>query len=370
MTKKYFFNPATSRHWRIEIDGHAIRTCLNEGRIKETLCETDFQVRQKASSLMMEQMRKGFVFQNPKASFGEAKCHRFVGKDSNGFMPLAASIDRDDFFLTRMVGDFQDEQLYHFDINGEILDTVSLGPKRMTYEQVLCPNDRLLLNNSYLLEQFSFQTRTLSAFANKKNSMRTMLDAAGDLVLWYTGEEIVVADFRSNVEVLRLSVKCRKSKEPGIGYYCLGVISPHQTKLAYRVAESEYVLVDLKTAQSLIIANSGWHPFFSPDDQYFSVGGKFYQCSNGKEIENPFPFSILPDLQYSDTCTVKSRNSLMAVQQGRGNSPVEIWDLSSAKMLASIKDPFVVREMSFAFTKSNIVVHTDYGAMSIYQCIQ
>lgn len=86
------------------------------------------------------------------------------------------------------------------------------------------------------------------------------------------------------------------------------------------------------------------------------------------EIENPFPFSILPDLQYSDTCAVKARNNLMAVQQGRGNSPVEIWDLSSAKILASIKDPFVVREVNFDFTKNNLVMHTDYGAMSIYQC--
>ena len=72
-----------------------------------------------------------------------------------------------------------------------------------------------------------------------------MLDAAGDLVLWYTGEEIIVANLRSDVEVLRLAEKCKKSKDPGVGYYCQGVLSPLQTKLAYRVTESEYVLVDL-----------------------------------------------------------------------------------------------------------------------------
>ena len=52
---------------------------------------------------------------------------------------LAATLTRDDFFLTRMMGDFEDEILYHFDGNGEILETISLGAKRMTYEQVLCP---------------------------------------------------------------------------------------------------------------------------------------------------------------------------------------------------------------------------------------
>ena len=60
----------------------------------------------------------------------------------------------------------------------------------MTYEQVLCPNDTLLLNNSYLLQQFSLHTHEITPFANKKNSMRTMLDQSGSLTLWYTGEEI------------------------------------------------------------------------------------------------------------------------------------------------------------------------------------
>ena len=153
MIKKTFLTPATNKQWRIEIDGHTIRTCLNGGKVKEILCDSAFQVKSKAASAMMGQMRKGFVYQNPDAAVGQARCHRFVGKDSNGFMPLATSLTRDDFFLTRVVGDFEDETLYHFDGSGEILETVSLGAKRMTYEQVLCPNDTVLLNNSYLLQQ-------------------------------------------------------------------------------------------------------------------------------------------------------------------------------------------------------------------------
>ena len=136
MMEKTFLNPATNKEWRIEIDGHTIRTCLNGGKVKEILCDSAFQVRSKAASAMMGQMRKGFVYQNRDAAVGQARCHRFVGKDSNGFMPLAAALTRDDFFLTRVVGDFEDEILYHFDGSGEILETVSLGAKRMTYEQV------------------------------------------------------------------------------------------------------------------------------------------------------------------------------------------------------------------------------------------
>ena len=311
---------------------------------------------------MMGQMRKEFVYQNPDVAFGEAQCHRYIGKDSNGFMPLATSLTRDDFFLTRVVGDFEDEILYRFDGNGEILETVSLGAKRMTYEQILCPNGTLLMNNSYLIQQFSLHTHEITPFANKKNSMRTILDCSGDLALWYTGEEIVVFNFGSGTEVWREAVKCKKSKDPDFAYYCFGMLSPQQTKAVYHVTEGEYVVVDLKSAEKVVIPNDGWHPFFSPDDQCFSVGGKFYVSRTGKETANPFPFAVRQGLSYSDTCTVRARGNLMAVQQERGNSAIELWDYSSGQLLASIEDPFVVRQTNFAFTKSSIVLHTDYGA--------
>lgn len=198
--------------------------------------------------------------------------------------------------------------------------------------------------------------------------MRTMLDASGDLTLWYTGEEIVVFDFGSNTEVWRETVKCKKSKDPNFAYYCFGMLSPRQSKAAYRVTEGEYALVDLKSAQKVVISNAGWHPFFSPDDQCFSVGGKFYLTQTGEEMDNPFPFSVRQGLSFSDTCSVRTRGSLMAVQQDRGSSPIEVWDTGSGQLLATIDDPFVVRQVNFAFTQSGLVLHTDYGAMSIYSC--
>lgn len=103
---------------------------------------------------MMGQMRKGFAYQNPDAAIGEPQCHRFVGKDSNGFMPLAAAFTRNDFFLTRVAGDFEDEILCHFDGNGEIMETVSLGGKRMTCEQILYDGDlHLCGSESELLDK-------------------------------------------------------------------------------------------------------------------------------------------------------------------------------------------------------------------------
>ena len=44
MMEKTFLNPATNKQWRIEIDGHTIRTCPNGGKVKEILCDSAFQV--------------------------------------------------------------------------------------------------------------------------------------------------------------------------------------------------------------------------------------------------------------------------------------------------------------------------------------
>ena len=65
--EKTFLNPATSKQWRIEIDGLAIRTCLNGGKVKEILCDSAFQVKSKAASAMMSQMtgRGCFYWRKP-----------------------------------------------------------------------------------------------------------------------------------------------------------------------------------------------------------------------------------------------------------------------------------------------------------------
>ena len=87
MMERTFLNLATNKQWRIEIDGHTIRTCLNGGKAKEILCDSAFQVKSKAASAMMGQMRKGFVYQNPDAAVGQARCHRFVGRTATVLCP-------------------------------------------------------------------------------------------------------------------------------------------------------------------------------------------------------------------------------------------------------------------------------------------
>jgi hypothetical protein len=355
--KKVFVNPETNKEWWIETEGLKIRTCLNNGKIKEIVCE-EYQRNSKPAGAMIAQMSKGFIYQNAQAGFGEAICHHFVGRANNGFWPIATSAEKEDFFITRIVGDFEDETLYHFDRNGNVLETVSLGAKRMTYEQILCPDGSILMNNSELIERFSPETHEITPFAEEKDNFKPILDSKGDFVLWCAGAGIVVFDFQNNREVWREEANCN--------FY--GQLSPRHTKVAYRTLDQGYILVDLNSLKKIAINNTDWHPFFSPDDACFSVGGKFYDSDSGDEISNPFPFTLKQGLADSDIFTVKICGDLIAIQKDRGDSPIEIWDYKSKEKLIEIDDVFVVRHASFEFAKDNLVIHTDYGAVSIYNC--
>ncbi|WP_411655643.1 hypothetical protein [Anaeromassilibacillus sp. SJQ-1] len=103
---------------------------------------------------MMGQMRKGFVYQNLDAAVGEARCHRFVLERTatascHWLLPSHGMTSS----VTRVAGDFEDEILITSMATGNPSKRFPWAPRRMTYEQILCPNDTLLLNNSYLLQQ-------------------------------------------------------------------------------------------------------------------------------------------------------------------------------------------------------------------------
>lgn len=95
----------------------------------------------------------------------------------------------------------------------------------MTYNQVLCADRTILMNNSYLIEQFFLENKDIKPFANKKDSFKSMLDAKSELALWYTGEEIVVFDFKNNKQIWREQINCEETGKTFKSHYCESLIS-------------------------------------------------------------------------------------------------------------------------------------------------
>lgn len=73
---------------------------------------------------------------------------------------------------------------------------------------MLCADGTLLLNNSYLIERFFPDDNRLTSFANKRNSMKTMLNCNGELTLWYDGDKFVLYNFLEGREVWNEEVEC------------------------------------------------------------------------------------------------------------------------------------------------------------------
>lgn len=148
-----------NKTWNIEIESEAkeseaaiIRTCFNHGKITEKIFQgTPYDRNKKYIQKVMAQLRKGYIYNNPSANAWEPCFHRFVDRPYTGFMPIAANKERSDFYLIRVKGDFEDEIIYHYDENGNLLDQNSLGAKRLTYRAHL--ND----DGSIILQERNFE---------------------------------------------------------------------------------------------------------------------------------------------------------------------------------------------------------------------
>lgn len=149
--KMTLVHPVTKKEWCIEIDGNMIRSRLGTGKIciQEVDASSYSPPFYKAIQLVMAKLRKGFIYYNPEAKAGEAICHRFVGRSHTGFMPIATASDRDDFYVTRVVGDFEDEILVHYSAQGEVLSIKSLGAHSLTFSMTWDDGDIVYLDREF-----------------------------------------------------------------------------------------------------------------------------------------------------------------------------------------------------------------------------
>lgn len=127
-------HPNTHKQWHIEIDGTIIRSCLNHGKVIE---KNEKYTADKAVQKVMEKLRKGFVYCHLNAPFSKPILHTFLGKNYTGFLPIAARDDREDFYVLRVVGQFEDEILFRYKEDGTLLSKISLGADRMTFYAIL-----------------------------------------------------------------------------------------------------------------------------------------------------------------------------------------------------------------------------------------
>lgn len=371
-TRKNFINLSTGKTWWIEITDTGFLTCLNNGKIKETVCAKSFQIHSKAQSAMKAQMKKGFVYHNPEAQLFEPIAHTFVTNCYTGSMPIGANKSQEDFYVVGIEGQFKDEYILHISPTGEVKNRYSLGAERLSFRAVLQGNAYLYLNNNYRLERFDVVSGENTFLSDTLNSIKMILDGNGERVLYYDGTDLVLSD--GNRAIWKKGVSFEKNNTYLFHYYCFGILSDDGNYILYRCSESGYYLVDVAGKKEQFIENTDWGAFFTWTSEYVVIGDKYYSVKDALVEEReilPFPLPNKWECPRENKYVV-SNGDLVAVKEVAWDTipqrGVQIWDCAKRELLATIEDDFIVKDFSMAFAGENLVIYSDYGVVSVYNC--
>lgn len=139
-------NYDTNKIWTITVEGENITTQLDNRKPKTIVAEFPDM---KAQQLIVAQLKKGFVYSVPEAAAWEPCYRTYINRIYTGFMPIATNKNRSDFYVLRVIGQFEDEIIFHYDHNGQLLDSQHLGKDRLTYRAILLDDGKIVLNSSF-----------------------------------------------------------------------------------------------------------------------------------------------------------------------------------------------------------------------------
>jgi hypothetical protein len=81
---------------------------------------------------------------------------------------------------------------------------------------------------------------------------------------------------------------------------------------------------------------------------------KFYLTQTGEEIANPFPYFCPSGAEFFRHLYGADKGQPDGRSQDRGSSPIEVWDTGSGQLLATIDDPFVVRQVNLPLPRADL----------------
>lgn len=185
----------------------------------------------------MAQFRKGFIYTNPNASFGEPTFHRYVDKRQSytGFMPIATNSNQEDFYIVRTIGKFEDEILYHYNKDGELLSQNQLGAKIMTYRAELNADGSLYFDNNHRMEHYDPNKAQFIPMDDDKPTKDTYVQiitcanlradfrkGRGNIEIWNTESELLIINLKNEFTVH--NVNCAFSARSLIVHTDYGIV--------------------------------------------------------------------------------------------------------------------------------------------------
>lgn len=352
--------------WSIQQIGNRVITASNGGKAKEKVFEEPEQAAKHVQKETWSRLKKGLVLNNPKAGAGRPVLHRYIGGGYTGSMPLAPVNGTNTFYCSYVVNQFEKEEIYLIDEQGEIRSTYELPGERMIYELSYCPaKNELLMNRDHQIAGLCVSNGEIREYTAHMKIPASTLSLSGTLAVWHDHPNLVVYDLETNVVRYTRKVNCELYG--GHSPQLCAAVSHDGSLLSFCEQSGEVVFVDLAMGLERTIAKAKSAMTagmaFSPDGRFL-----FMQEEYGSWALECYVLESLTSREKWKTGEIKSyaiqeNGSLIAVYN---NGKVQLYDIETMKRTFSFEVEHVVKNCNLAFTKDYLAVYTDYGCVSLY----
>ncbi|MEF3308120.1 hypothetical protein PV433_04300 [Paenibacillus sp. GYB004] len=357
---------ASGKTWSIQQDGNRIFTTGNGGKPKEKTFENPEQAAKHVQKEVWSRLKKGMVLLNPEADAGQPVLHRYIGGGYTGSMPLAPVEDTNTFYCSYVVNQFEKEDVYLLDDQGETRKTYELPGGPMIFDMRFCPElNVLLMNRDHQIIGLSAGNGEVRAYTAVSRHPVSALALSGASAVWYDDPNLVVYDLRA--DAVRYTRQVTPELYGGHSPQLCAVLSPDGSRMAYCAQSDEIVIVDLATGREQPISKAKQamtaSMSFSPDGRYLFTQEEYGSWSLlAYDVAEPAKSEDW-DLGEIKSYAIHTGKNLLAVYK---YGKVRLYDLDTREQTLVLDVEHVVKTCYLAFTKDRLAVYTDYGCVSLY----
>ncbi|QWX82995.1 hypothetical protein H0I23_11040 [Cellulophaga sp. HaHaR_3_176] len=375
MIKKHsLLNKELNKIFNIELVG--LKVVYESGKIdKPRTYEKEFKSDEEALKFFYkkewEMLKKGFVLNNPEATFGNAKLHYFTSSGYSGCLSFANTPN--DIFVYEQ-GSYDDPKdqydfLINIDKSGNLKSKIKL-PDILPWDiQYNSSNNSLLIKLDHHIYTFNINDQSFHKIADReKGNWASFISIAKKAYAYGTNEQLTVKDF-DNTILFNQNYKVEIIK----GSNCFSAtLSKTKNIIALHNKLGEVELFDFKTNNYLKTIKGDFKGIdkmeFVASDSILILKQHYHQpllyINVEKNEQVYYPSLEIPEYFKGvvDFCLNKEASKLVLSQGNKAH----VYDMENKKHLHSFKIEHSVKTANIKFIDNDLGVRTDYGCFSLY----
>jgi hypothetical protein len=376
MNKKHsLLNQESNKVFNIEL--LELNVVYQSGKIdKPRTYEKEFKSKEDALKFFYkkewEMLKKGFVLNNPEATFGEPKLHYFTSSGYSGCLSFTNTPN--DIFVYQQ-GSYDDpKNQYDFIINidkhGNLKSTIKL-PDVLPWDiQYNHKNHSLLIKLDHHIYSFNIEKQSFDKIADReKGKWASFISIAENSYSYGTNEKLRVKDFDNNllfdknyeVEIINGNIPFSAT------------LSNTKNILALHNKFGEIELFNFKTNEHLKTIKGDFKSIdkmeFVESDKTLILKQTYHKPLIYIDIDKneELKYSDLEIPEYFkgvvDFCLNKDKSKLILSQGNKAH----IYDFQNKKYLDSFTIEHSIKTANIKFIDDYLGVRTDYGCFSLYK---